>query len=80
MGHVARLLETAGIPTVTIASSAFAGRLSPMGIPRLVLTQQPLGRPLGPPADSGRQRRTLDEARRFFEAATEGRSVLTLDW
>ncbi|MEM9654697.1 MAG: hypothetical protein AAGA65_21585 [Actinomycetota bacterium] len=79
VGHVARLLEVAGIPTVMIASSIFAGRMVPMSIPRLVLTRQPLGRPLGPPGDAHGQRRVLAEAKRFLETATEGRSVLQLD-
>ncbi|MEM9464594.1 MAG: hypothetical protein AAGA90_04445 [Actinomycetota bacterium] len=80
VGHVARLLEAAGIPTVMIASETFAGRMIPMSIPRLVLTPQPLGRPLGPPGDAERQRVVLEEARAFLEAATEGASVRRLEW
>ena len=80
VGHVARLLEAAGIPTVMIASEAFAGRVVPMSVPRLVLTPQPLGRPLGAPGDRNRQRFILGEAKRLLETATEGASVLRLSW
>ncbi len=80
VGHVARLLEAAGIPTVMIASETFAGRMIPMSIPRLVLTPQPLGRPLGAPGDAARQRFVLEEAKTFLEAATEGASVHRLEW
>ena len=58
----------------------FAGRMLPMSIPRLVLTPQPLGRPLGAPGDADRQRNVLTEARTFLETATEGGSILNLDW
>ena len=80
VGHVSRLLEAAGIPTVMIASKVFAPRMLPMRLPRLVLTPQPLGRPLGAPGDADRQRMVLAEAKAFFETASEGGSVLTLDW
>ena len=73
-------MEEGGIPTVTIASSVFAGRMLPMSIPRLVLTPQPLGRPLGAPGDGDRQRFVLNEAKTLLETATEGPAVLNLDW
>ncbi|MEM9203600.1 MAG: hypothetical protein AAGC53_18315 [Actinomycetota bacterium] len=80
VGHVARLLETAGIPTVMIASETFAGRMTPMSIPRLLLTPQPLGRPLGAPGDIERQRFVLNEAKTLLETATSGATVRRLDW
>jgi len=80
VGHVSRLLEAAGIPTVVVASKVYAPRIVPMNVSRLVLTPQPLGRPLGAPGDTERQRMVLNEAKTLLETATEGGSVLTLDW
>ena len=59
MGHVARLLEREGIPTVTIAVAAFRPRMEVMLLPRLLLTQHPMGRPVGAPGDVEEQRATI---------------------
>lgn len=72
MGHVARLLEADGIPTVVIAVKAFLPRLEPMKIPRLVLTNHPMGRPLGAPGDRERQRAVIVAALNLLETATRG--------
>lgn len=78
MGHVARLLEADGIPTVVIAVKAFLPRLEPMKIPRLVLTSHPMGRPLGAPGDRERQREVLVTALKLLETATQGNTVVEL--
>jgi hypothetical protein len=52
VGHVARLLEEAGIPTVIVASRVFAKPLEAMMLPRVLLTPYLMGRPLGRPNDS----------------------------
>lgn len=62
MGHVARLLEGAGIATVIIASVPFKTRLEAMAVPRLVATPHLMGRPLGIPGDAAEQRRILETA------------------
>ena len=67
VGHVARLLEAAGVPTVIIAVEAFRGRLEAMGVPRLLTTPRWMGRPLGRPGDARSQRDTLDRALALFE-------------
>ena len=78
MGHVARLLEASGIPTVVIAVKIFLPRLAPMKIPRLVLTSHPFGRPLGAPGDRQKQREVIVAALRLLETATRGDSIVEL--
>lgn len=83
VGHVARLLEEAGLPTVVIASAVFRDRLEAMSLPRLVLTPHLMGRPLGTPGDVARQRLTLLTALELLERAQQGKSVVELpgvDW
>jgi len=59
VGHVARLLEEAGIATVIIAAEAFKDRLDAMRPPRLLTTPHWMGRPLGRPGAAATQRATL---------------------
>jgi len=75
VGHVARLLEEAGIPTVIIAVEAFAFRMEKMTLPRLVKTPHPMGRPLGAPGDKVRQRDCLLAAMRLLENAKQGGTI-----
>jgi hypothetical protein len=67
VGHVARLLEEAGIATVIVASEAFRLRLESMAVPRLLVTPHPMGRPLGPPGDQARHREVIRAALRLLE-------------
>ena len=76
MGHLARLLEADGIPTVVVAVRAFLPRLEPMKIPRLVITAHPLGRTLGAPGDHQRQREVIVAALRLLETATRGGTMV----
>jgi hypothetical protein len=78
VGHVARLLEEAGIATVVIATAIFRDRLEAMSLPRLVLTPHLMGRPLGMPGDIARQRLTLLAACDLLESASQGKSVVEL--
>lgn len=70
MGHVARLLEAAGLVTVVIGTSLFRDRLAAMHLPRVLLTRHPLGRPLGAPGDHETQRRVLLAALDLLDTAT----------
>ncbi|MEP7201940.1 MAG: hypothetical protein ABI894_04980 [Ilumatobacteraceae bacterium] len=56
MGHVQRVFEAAGIPTVGIYIAAFAHVPARMGVSRALITDHPMGRPLGAPGDAFRQR------------------------
>lgn len=69
MGHLARLFETANIPTVVIAVRAFHDRLAAMHIPRLVITPFMMGRPLGNPGDVNTQRKIIMTALALLENA-----------
>jgi hypothetical protein len=69
VGHVARLLEEAGIPTVIIAVMAFRRRMEMMTLPRVLLTPHIMGRPIGYPGDRESQHQTLLAALRLFENA-----------
>lgn len=67
VGHVARSLEAAGIPTVSIYIEAFAHYAEAMRLPRTVVTPNPMGRPLGPPGAAARQREVLELALRMVD-------------
>lgn len=67
VGHVARLAEEEGIPTVIVAAGAFRDRLEAMSVPRLLPTSHWMGRPLGPPGEARTQRETLSEALELLE-------------
>lgn len=71
MGHLARLIEEAGIPTVAIYVRAFRHMTEAMRVPRAVITRHPMGRPLGAPHDVERQREVLETALDLLETATE---------
>jgi hypothetical protein len=78
VGHIARLLEIAGIPTVIVAVKAFRPRMEVMRLPRLLLTPLPMGRPLGLAGDVERQREILLAAFELLETATKGGTVVEL--
>jgi hypothetical protein len=75
VGHIARLLEEAGIPTVIIAVKAFQKRLEAMHAPRLLITPHLMGRPLGLPRDRVRQRQAIEAALDLLETAVEAGAV-----
>ena len=72
VGHVARLLEAAGIATVVIAVRAFRPRLEVMTLPRVMLTPHLMGRPLGAPGDREEQRAIVLAALNLLEKAEQG--------
>lgn len=76
VGHVARAVEEAGIPTVVVLVQAFAHVGDRMSLPRTVVTRHPMGRPMGPAGDAARQRTVLDTALDLAERATAGGSVV----
>lgn len=78
VGHVARVLEANGIPTVMVAVKTFRPRLEPMKVPRLLLTPHPMGRTLGAPGNRERQRATILAALRLLETATLGGTIVEL--
>ena len=68
MGHVQRAIETAGIPTVSVSVKCFGHVAELMSVPRAVITQHPLGRPLGAPHDVDRQRAVIEQALSLLDA------------
>jgi hypothetical protein len=78
VGHVARLLEEGGIPTVLIAVRAFQARLEMMTLPRVVITPNLMGRPLGPAGDRSRQRQTLEAALDLLGRAQKAGTIVGL--
>ena len=69
VGHVARALEEAGIATVVIAVKSFKTRMRMMSLPRVLLTPEPTGRPLGSPFDDQLQIRIVKSALQLLETA-----------
>ena len=55
VGHVQRAIETAGIPTVGVYVRSFGHIPELMGVARALVTDHPMGRPLGAPGDGERQ-------------------------
>ena len=76
VGHVARLLESAGIPTVIVATETFRPRIEPMSLPRLLLTPHLMGRPLGLAGDVQTQRAVLRAAFDLLESASVGGTII----
>ena len=69
VGHVARLMEASGIPTVVVAVAAFEQPLKKMSLPRVLLTPYLLGRPVGPVGDISTQRHVIRAALNLLESA-----------
>jgi hypothetical protein len=78
VGHVARLLEEAGIATVILAVQAFQGRLAAMRVPRLLVSRYPMGRPVGAPGDAEGQRAAILAALELLQTAQQGGTIRTL--
>jgi len=78
VGLVARALEAAGIPTVSIFVRAFehvAGRLR---VPRVLVTPHLMGRTVGPVGDPARQREVVEAALRLLVEADGPETVRRL--
>jgi len=76
VGHVARLLETAGIATVIVAVKAFRPRMEVMALPRLLLTPHLMGRPLGLAGNIEGQRAVLRAAFDLLDTASAGGTII----
>ena len=68
MGLVARVIEAAGIPTVTLNMIWPFQRL--VGMPRVAAIEHPFGRPYGDVGDVQGQRAVLEAALQVFERAS----------
>jgi len=75
VGHVARAFEEAKIATVVIAVKSFETRMKMMSLPRVLLTPQLLGRPLGSPFDEQQQIKILKSAVKLLETAGRNGTV-----
>ena len=71
VGHVARVVESAGIPTTSIYIRAFRHVAEEMRISRTVVTRHPMGRPLGAAGDHARHRRVTMAALELFDSADD---------
>ncbi|MEA3436873.1 MAG: hypothetical protein U9R43_10450 [Thermodesulfobacteriota bacterium] len=68
-------MEEAKIATVIIAVKAFENRMRMMSLPRVLLTPQLLGRPLGSPFDEKLQIRILNASLQLLEKADRNKTV-----
>ena len=75
VGHVARSLEAAGLATVGVYVEAFSHYAEAMHLPRTLVTPHPMGRPLGPPGDTAKQREVLEAALRLVDTADQPGAV-----
>ena len=75
VGHLARTMEEAGISTVIVTAAPFRDRLEAMSPPRLLVTPNPMGRPMGLPNDAESQRMFLEAALDLLENAEENGTV-----
>ncbi|MCG8685457.1 MAG: hypothetical protein MI892_11315 [Desulfobacterales bacterium] len=70
VGHIARGFEAEGLPTVVIAVKAFETKLKNMGLPRVLLTPEVMGRPMGDPFDKDTHINYLTSALKLLESAS----------
>jgi len=71
VGHVARAIEEAGIPTSVVLVRAFRHVAEETRLPRVVVTRHPMGRPLGAAGDHQRHRHVVMTALELFDSAGE---------
>lgn len=72
------MMEEAGIATVVIGSGMYEERLRAMNLPRTVITQDPLGRPLSAPGNTHVQREILIAALDMLENSQTPGGVMVL--
>lgn len=73
------MIEESGIPTVGIYIKAFRPHAENMKLPRTVVTQHPMGRPMGAPNDARRHRKVLRSALKLLEGAEQVGTVVEID-
>ena len=78
VGHTARVLEEAGIPTVCVYIRAFAHLAHSIKPPRVLLTKHILGRTVGAPGDVVRQTEVVAAALDLLATATTPNTVREL--
>lgn len=74
MSLVARVLETAGMPTVVVGSARDI--VEECGVSRFLFNDFPLGNPCGVPYDTGMQREIAGHALDLFESARLPRTTV----
>jgi hypothetical protein len=79
VGHVARALEEAGIPTVAVFIRAFRHIAEAMSVPRTLVTPHLMGRTIGPPGASERHREVVAAALDLLDTTTEPGTVASLE-
>jgi hypothetical protein len=78
VGHVARLLEEAGMATVIIGIRAFQRCMAKMMLPRVVVTPHLMGRSLGTPGNYAEQRKIILAALDLLERASRVGTIVEL--
>jgi hypothetical protein len=71
VGHLARLIEQSGIPTVILATDVFEARLLAMTPARTLLTPYVMGQPVGPPGEKDLQKRAVVAALELLPSARD---------
>ena len=71
-------MEEEGISTVVIGSGMYEERLRAMKLPRTIITQYPLGRPLGSPGDIRTQSKIILAALQMLETTELPAEVLVI--
>ncbi len=79
VGHVARGLEEAGIPTVTVMVRAFRHVAEAMKLSRTVVTRNPMGRTMGAQGDKERQREVLETALSLLQTASGPVAIVEME-
>lgn len=79
VGHVARALEGAGVPTVAVFIRAFRHVAVAMTLPRVLVTPHLMGRTVGPPGAADRQRRVVQAALELLVDAGAGGTIVELE-
>tara|TARA_B100001996_G_C18666899_1_gene595207 strand:- start:764 stop:1006 length:243 start_codon:yes stop_codon:yes gene_type:complete len=78
VGHVARIFENKGISTVTLLSKSFQHLASQMNIPRVLITNNYVGRTVGLPNDTKGQTATILKAIDLFEIADSPNTIVEI--
>ncbi|MBA2529737.1 MAG: hypothetical protein H0V19_07225 [Euzebyales bacterium] len=69
VGLVAKALEAAGIPTVSVFIRAFRHTAVKLNVPRVLVTPHLMGRTIGPVGDRARQRHVVEAALQLLQQA-----------
>lgn len=78
VGHVARALEAAGIPTVAVFIRAFRRVAEAMTLPRALVTPYLMGRTCGSPGADRQQREVVERALALLDDASAAGAIADL--